>query len=53
MNFWVILFSIIILFVSFGFGMLVGHMLTKKDYDNEKNYEENYWNEYEFFTKDE
>lgn len=53
MNIGVIYFSIIILFVTFLFGMLVGHILTKKDYDNEKNSEENYWNEYEFFTKDE
>lgn len=54
MDFSVILFDIIMLLIlTFGLGMLVGHILTKKNYDNEKNCEENHWEEYEFFTEDE
>ena len=54
MDFGVILLDIIMLLIlTFGLGMLVGHTLTKKKYDNEKNCEDNHWEEYEFFKDEE
>ena len=54
MDFGVILFDIIMLiFLTFGLGIFVGHILTKKYYDNEKNCEDNHWEEYEFFKDEE